>query len=423
MDSATLDTGDLPAGFSMASPGFIRCPFPDYEWMLEERPVWRDPATGFLIVTRYEDVRAIAMDPETWSSRTSLIFTRQSPVADQVRAMFEQDGWLEMDTLVTNDPPEHKRYRALVERALSPARVKAIQPIIDAAVERLTARILDDGETEFMQRFAIPLTMTMLSSQITGAEPEDYDRIRHWTELLMEQISPHLTPERELEITPEVIKFQQFVACAIERFRAEPNETILSDLVHARIDGEGLSVREIIAVATQFFGAGHDTTTSALGSALRHLAENPETLALLKRAPDKIPNFVEEILRLEAPIQRLFRRAMRDTSVAGVTVKEGEIAIIQWGGANRDPRRFACPAALDPDRRDASRHLTFGTGIHFCVGNQLARAELRSAIAGITRRCASIRLANGPASYSYHMQFIARSLARLDLVVEPEKDA
>ena len=417
--TAQLKKHEPAPDFTLADPDFIRCPFPDYQWMLEERPAWRDPSSGFVVVTRYNDVRGILMDPTTWSSRTSQIFNRTSSVSDQVQGLYEAGGWLPLDTLVTNDAPEHRRYRSLVERALMPARIKTVQHVIDSAVDRLTTDMLQHGRVEFMESFAIPLTMTMLSSQIAGAAAGDIQLIRHWTELMMEAIDPSLEPQRELEITREVLLFQQYVARAIERLRARPDQTILSDLVHAELDGEHLSVREIIAIATQFFGAGHDTTTSALGSIVRYLAEHPQDHKMLRSHPDKISNFVEEILRLEAPIQRLFRRATKDTEVAGMQVHAGELAIIQYGGANRDERRFACPAAMDADRKDANAHLTFGAGVHFCVGNQLARAELRTAAAAIVARCAEIRLVDGDKSFSYHMQFISRSLSRLDIEVTP----
>jgi len=406
--------GDL---FSITDPAFQQCPFPHYARMLADKPVWRDPVTGFWVVTRYDDVRAVLGNPQVWSSRADQIFNRTSTVAQEVKAIYEAEGWLPLDTLVSNDPPEHKRYRALVDKALSPAKVSGIQGIIDATVEDLTTRMLEAGRLDFMRGFAIPLTMTMLGNQIGGAKPEDIDQLRYWTELQLEQINPVLAPERELEITREVVQFQQWLARAIERVRAEPDGTILSNLAAAEIDGERLDTREVIAIATLFFGAGHDTTTSALGSCVLYLARRPDVLARLREDPALVPNFVEEILRLEAPVQRLFRRALSDTSIEGVEIAAGEVVLIQYGGANRDARKFECPDELRPDRSDAARHLTFGAGIHFCVGNQLARAELRTALAAIVRRCAAIELADGDSSYAYHEQFISRALSRLEIVV------
>lgn len=408
----------LDTDFTVTNPSFINDPFADYDWMVEQ-PVWRDPVTNFWVVTRYEDVRSVALDHGTWSNRASQIFNRTSSVAEQVKQMYETGGWLPMDTLVSNDQPEHKYYRALVDKALTPARVKTIIPFIDAAVDRLTTAMLQKGTLDFIHEFAVQLTMTMLANQVGGTGPEDIDYIRRKTDLSMEAIDPTLAPDRELFIAGELIEFQHYMARKIEEVRQHPTDTILSSLVHADVDGRQLTVQEIIAIATQFFGAGHDTTTSALGSSMRYLAEHPEALALLKANPEKIPNFVEEMLRLEAPIQRLFRRAIKDTEIGGVAIKEGEIALIQWGGANRDSARFSCPHAMDIERADANRHLTFGSGIHLCIGNQLARAELRSAIAAITARCGSISLAKGVDSYRYYPLFIARALARLDVVVTP----
>lgn len=407
-----------PAGFTISDAGFYLDPFPQYEWM-HDAPIWRDPASGFWVVTRYEDVRSIAMHPKLWSSNTNQIFTRASPVADQVHAIYEAGGWQPLDTLVTNDPPDHKRYRTLVDKAFAPARVKRLGGLIDGMTRRLTDDMLAKGRCDFVQDFAIPMAIGVISNQVGGAGPDDIPRLRAWTEMQLELINPVLTPEREIELTHGSVAFQQWIAAAIERVGAAPDETILSGLITAEVDGERLNMRELVAIALQFFAAGHDTTTAAASSAALYLARQPELLPLLRAHPEKIPNFVEEVLRLESPVQRLFRRATSDTQVGEVMVKEGEIVVIQWGGANRDGNRFAQPAAVDLDRPNINAHLAFGSGIHFCVGNQLARAELNSAVRMIVAGCASLELAAGEDSIGYHPQFISRALARLDIVSRP----
>jgi cytochrome P450 len=406
------------ASFTISDPEFYIEPFADYEWMLEQ-PIWRDPATNFWVVTRYQDVRSIAMHPRLWSSNTNQIFTRVSPVTDQVNAIYETEGWLPLDTLVTNDPPDHKRYRTLVDKAFAPARVKRLGGLIDGITDQLVENLLAKGRCDFVQEFAIPMAIGVISNQVGGAGPEDIPQLRAWTEMQLELINPVLTPERELELTRGSVQFQQWIAGAIERVKASPDETILSGLITAEVDGERLNMRELIAIALQFFAAGHDTTTSATASAMLYLARQPELFAQLKAEPEKIPNFVEEVLRVEGPVQRLFRRATSDTQIGDVTVKEGEIALIQWGGANRDGARFACPAKVDLDRENITAHLAFGSGIHFCVGNQLARAELASAVRAVVTRCGSVALADGENSITYRPEFISRSPARLDVVVTP----
>jgi cytochrome P450 len=406
------------ASFTISDPSFYTNPFPDYEWMLE-KPVWRDPATGFWIVTRYQDVRAIAMHPGLWSSNTDQIFTRVSSVTDQVNAIYEKEGWLPIDTLVTNDPPSHKRYRTLVDKAFAPGRVRQLQGMIDTIATGLMENVLAKGHCDFVQEFAIPMAITVISNQTGGAGPEDIPQLRVWTEGQLELINPVLTPERELELTREAIQFQKWLSDAIDRVGASSDETILSGLIRAEVNGERLNKRELIAITLQFYAAGHDTTTSAVTSAMLYLARQPDLLASLKATPEKIPNFVEEILRLEAPVQRLFRRATSDTKIGDVDIKAGEIAVIQWGGANRDGNKFACPAHVDLDRKDITSHMAFGTGIHFCVGNQLARAELNAAVKAMVTRCGSISLAAGDESISYHPQFISRAPSRLDVIVTP----
>jgi cytochrome P450 len=407
---------DTKAAFTISDPEFYLEPFADYEWMLE-KPIWRDPATGFWVVTRYQDVRAIAMHPQLWSSNTNQIFTRVNSVTDQVNAIYEKDGWLPIDTLVTNDPPDHKRYRTLVDKAFSPGRVKQLLPFIDSVATGLIEKVLEKGRCDFVQEFSIPMAITVISNQTGGAGPEDIPQLRKWAEGQLELIDPVLAPEREIELTHEAIDFQKWLSDAIDRVSEADDGTILSGLITAEVNGERLNKRELIAIALQFYAAGHDTTTSAVTSAMLYLARQPELLAALKAQPEKIPNFVEEILRLEGPVQRLFRRATSDTKIGDVDIKANEIAVIQWGGANRDGEKFPCPAQVNLDRKDITSHMAFGTGIHFCVGNQLARAELNAAVRAIVTRCATIELQAGDASVSYHKQFISRAPARLDVIV------
>jgi cytochrome P450 len=414
----SISAEDTKTAFTISDPSFYLDPFPDYEWMME-KPVWRDPATGFWVVTRYQDVRTIAMHPQLWSSNTNQIFTRISSVTDQVNAIYEKDGWLPIDTLVTNDPPDHKRYRTLVDKAFSPGRVKQLLPFIDSIATGLIEKVVEKGRCDFVQEFSIPMAITVISNQTGGAGPEDIPQLRKWAEGQLELIDPVLSPERELELTHEAIDFQRWLSNAIDRVSEADDGTILSGLITAEVNGERLNKRELIAIALQFYAAGHDTTTSAVTSIMFYLGKQPELLAALKAAPEKIPAFVEEILRLEGPVQRLFRRATSDTKIGDVDIKAGEIAVIQWGGANRDGEKFPAPKEVNLDRKDITSHMSFGTGIHFCVGNQLARAELNAAVRAIVTRCGTITLPQGDASITYHKQFISRAPASLEVIVTP----
>lgn len=410
--------GQTLPNFTFTNLDFVKNPFDDYVWLRDEHPVYKDPVTGFYVISRYEDVRKIAMSPAEWSSRAGQIINRKSEIAEEIAAMYREHGWMPMDTLVTNDPPAHKRYRALVDKAFSPARVKTIQPFIESIVEPLANKLVGAGPVDFMQTFAIPLTMSVIATQL-GVDPADMADFRRWTDSIMEGIDPTLQPDRERSITRDVIEMQNYLARSVEKYRATRGETILSDLVYAEVDGERLSVQEIIAVATLFLGAGNDTTTSALGSAVLHLARHPVDFDTLRSNPGKIPIFIEEVLRLYAPVQRLFRRATQDVEIAGTRVPEGSIAVIQWGAANRDERRFGCPHQADLERADAAKHFAFGSGIHFCIGNQLARAELRIAIAALVARAGTISLARGEESVDFHEQIINLSPSRLEVVIDP----
>lgn len=404
--------------FTVTDVAFIRDPFATYQWLRDEHPVYRDPRTGFFVATRFDDVSKIARSPADWSNKTDQIFNRTSAIADEIASLYAKRGWLPMDTLVSNDPPDHRRYRQLVDKAFSLSRVKSIEPFIETVANTLSAKVTGAGPIEFVGDYAVSLTMTVIAGQL-GVDAADMDKFRRWTEASVKLIDPVLDPDQERELTGQIIEMQHYLAAAIERYRIAPGSTILSDLVHANVEGGRLNVQELLSVAHQLLTAGNDTTTSALANAVRHLAEHPDIWEALQKERSKIPQFVEEVLRLYAPVQRLFRRARRDLDIAGVPIPKGSVVVIQWGGANLDERRFECPHQLDLERVDADRHLSFGTGIHFCIGNQLARSEMRIAIGSLLDHAGSVRLARGRDSFGYAHQPVMLAPERLEVVFTP----
>ena len=409
-----MPMADSPEGFSFYSERFLNDPAPDYAWMLSNHPVFLDKATGMYVVSRYDDVRGILCDTVSWSSRNDQVFNRTSEIANEIRQMYEKDGWVAIDTLSTNDPPQHKHYRALVDRAFTHDRVAAIRPLIDELARSLASRLADDASVEFIEAFAAPLVAKIMA-HLLGLNPDDSPTFRRWTHLLDEVINPCLPPERERQITRGLIEMQHHLMDALKRKMADPDATLLSALANAEVAGERLTEEEILNIAIQLFGAGSATTVAAIGSAIKHLADYPEVCAKLRAEPDAIPAFIEEILRLEAPVQRLFRRATRDTRVGNVLIPRNAVVIVQIGSANVDHARFECPNLLDLGRPAAGRHLTFGTGAHFCIGNQLARAELASAVNTMVTGFRHIRLCTHANPYEYSPVFIFRSLKRLEI--------
>lgn len=370
-----------------------RCPFPAYDALRDEQPVFLDPGTGHYVLTRYEHVRKALMSPSTLSNRTPFLGDRWSPAAN---TMFEREGWLPMDTLVSNDPPDHRFYRKLVDKAFTTAKVGALEPRITEIINDLIADFLDRDEIEFVNEFAMPLPMFVIAEQL-GVKSEDRARFKVWSDAAVETTGP-VSPERELDLAKIIIEMQQYIALEIERVRICPDGMLLSRLVNVETDGRVLSLRELQSLVLQILTAGNETTTTTLASGMGILIERPDVAAAIRREPHLAKIFGEEVLRTATPLQCLWRTALVDVEIGGVTIPSGSIVEMRFGAANRDPSHFAIPGEIDLQRENTATHMAFGAGIHMCVGNQLARQEMQLAFQALTQRLSGLRFSRGESS-------------------------
>ena len=390
-----------------------QCPFPIYDQLRIEHPVYVDPKTGNYVLTRYEDVRRVLLNHKQFSNKTGLLQTRDTPTTVVTNKMFEERGWLPLDTLVSNDPPSHRQYRTLVDKAFSPTKIVALETRIAEICDALIDSFIDRPEIDFVSEFAIKLPMTMIAEQL-GVAAEDMDRFKRWSDLGVESTNPILTPEREIATTVGVIELQNYMSDNAARFRANPDETkLLSRLVHAEVDGRQLEVRAFMSIIQQLLVAGNEMTTAALAAGMKLLIDHPELVDRLEAEPDRLKTFVEETLRVLAPVQALFRRVLTEAVIDGVTIPQGAIVEVRFGAANQDPAMFDRPGCADLDRANANAHMAFGAGIHLCIGNQLARGELRVAFARLIDRMKSFRASRGEDSYAYSPTFVTYAISTL----------
>jgi cytochrome P450 len=389
-----------------------RCPFPAYHKLREESPVYKDPVSGNYILTRYKDVRKAAMDTKDLSCKTGIIQTRESSISGQINKMFEEQGYLPMDTLVTNDPPDHRIYRSLVDKAFTREKVNSLEPQIEKAVKEMIDGFIDKGEIDFFDEFAMRLPLTVFT-EILGVVDRDINKFKRWNDMSMETSNPALAPERELVLTGAVIELQQYLAENVERVRANPDDSLLSTLVHAEIDGRTLNMQELISILWLLFLAGGETTASAIAGGVKILIERPELVDQIRSDPKKLDAFIEEVLRVSAPATTMFRRATADIEIDGVQIPAGSIIETRYGAANLDPEVFPNPEEVDLERLNAKSHLTFGMGIHLCIGNQLARGEMRAAFRQLVDRMDNFRAARGKDSFKYTSNYTSYGLTEL----------
>lgn len=298
-------------------------------------------------------------------------------------------GWVEQKTMVKGrlhpllppsmlsvEPPEHTRYRKTVSSVFTTRAVAALRDRVQQAATALMVDIDADGggTVDIVERYCSQLPVTVIGD-IIGVPDHDRPRILEYGELAAPSLDIGLSWEQYQRVEAGLDGFNTWLTEHIGRLRANPGDDLMSQLIDASDDGARLDDEELLATAGLVLAAGFETTVNLLGNGIRILLEHPDQLRLLLAEPDRWPMAVEEILRLESPVQLSARLAKKDTEVAGRTVKEGELVILYLAGANRDPEVFSDPHRFDITRDNAGKHLSFSGGRHFCLGAALARAE------------------------------------------------
>ncbi len=375
---------------TFADPVVQKCPFPLYDKLRDDQPVFHDPETGHYVLTRYEDVRRTLLNPAIFSNRTGFLGDRWTPEANN---LFEKEGWLPMDTLVSNDQPEHRTYRTLVDKVFTPSKVMALEPRIVEIIGELIDRFVHRDEIDLLEDFAVPLPMYVIAEQL-GVRREDRAKFKRWSDVAVETTGP-VTPERQMDLARSLVEMQQYMAHEIDRVRTTPDDMLLSRLANLDTDGRKLDDRELQSLILQILVAGNETTTTTLASGMRIMIERPDVAESVRAEPALAKMLAEEALRTATPLQCLWRKVLEDVQIGDTAIPAGSIVEVRFGAANRDPAQFGCPADVDLRRTNANSHLAFGAGIHLCIGNQLARGELRLAFQALTERMTNFRFNRG----------------------------
>jgi cytochrome P450 len=334
------------------------------------------PETNTYVVYNYDLVSEATGRTDDFSNDFGALMGKTDPEIEAILA----EGWPNVATLLTADPPVHTRFRKLVNLAFSMPRVNAIEADMRAKVIELIETLSHERKCEFVEEFAVPLPVAMIAQQI-GLD-NDPKQVKAWSDAAVDRFSQLISRERELECAHSFVQFQHFMKGKIDERRANGGNDLLADLVAARVDGvEPLNDAEIMSIMQQFMVAGNETTTSVLAGALLQLIRNPDQMEMAVAAaggrdPKVINNLVEEALRYETPSAGMWRIVMRDCELGGVSIPKGAIMQIRYAAANRDPAKYPDPDKFDINRANARTHLAFGKGIHMCVGNMLSRKEI-----------------------------------------------
>ncbi len=403
--------------------GIQNCPFHAYQLLRDEAPVWRDPVTGFYVISRFDDLRDVLLDPKRFSnnmaggqggSRNRLDQER----AQRMQTLYRENGWVPAATLAGRDDPNHKQMRAMFNEAFRPKKIDGLDPFVRDTAYKLIDAFVDNGSCDWIKQYAVPLPLIVIGQQM-GVPEEDIWKIKAWTDAWVQRLGMMQTEEEERWSVEMEIEAQHYFQPIFERLRETPDETLLSDMVNRVIPewGRPLNDNELHAemMADTFVG-GSETTTNAIGYGMKLLIENPHVWQRLKSDPEKyLRTFCEEVVRLEGPVQGLFRLAAQDIELHGMTIPKGAMVNVRYGAANRDEREFECPAEIDLERDKPGRHLGYGSGVHHCLGAPLARRELYWAFHALCDRVEDMRFVEGANDFTVMPNFSLRALRELHI--------
>ena len=397
--------------FNPFLPSYQANPYPAYAALRAQDPVHFSLAIQAWVLTAYEDCERVLRDAETFSSSSFTASGQLATVLQQQRREFPLG---EVPTVLNSDPPVHTRLRTLLNRAFTPRAIEGLRPHI----EEIAASLLADaggagGRFDAVTGFAQPLPIIVIA-ELLGVPPSDRDQLKEWSTAIANTTNV-LNTEGALEAarqaTVDLIAYMDEI---VARRRAAPGADIMTALVQAEEDGERLSHDELLAFSILLLLAGHETTTNLIGNGLFALTEHPGQAARLRAEPELLPSAVEEFLRYDSSVQGAVRFARQTVEIGGRTIEQGSTLLLLLGAANRDPAQFPAPDALDVSR-SPNRHLSFGRGVHFCLGAPLARLEGDIAFRALLDRFPEPRVAEGGAQRSGTL--VLRGMGKLELEV------
>jgi len=350
-------------------------PYPFYEQLRTNSPVTRLGPLGLWAVAKYDDVLAILRDTETFSSNVS------------ARRLAGEDV---PPSMLFEDPPMHTRQRNFIAKAFTPRVVEVQRPAIQAYCDKLIDSMLAEEETDVVAALAYPLPVMVIANMM-GVADGDLAAFKRWSDDIIENIAPMLLTGDDSALAETNRQFDAYFSQRLDKLRREPEDNLLSELVHVETEDGKLSEAELLMFCRLLLVAGNETTTGLIVNTIRAFSEFPDALTAVRNNLDLVPTASEESLRYYAPFQGTLRRTMKEVEIRGVTIPAGERIFVMLASANRDEEAFDRPNDFVVDRQP-NRHVAFGMGIHYCVGAPLARLEADIAMRTLLPRITAIEV-------------------------------
>jgi pimeloyl-[acyl-carrier protein] synthase len=402
--------------YDLNSAEFLRDPYPVYELLRANDPIYWSAENNYWILTRYADIVSLIQNNHLSSNRIGAHASRMPAAAkEHFRPFFKAvSSWMLMI-----DPPDHTRLRGLVNKAFTPGVVENMRWLVKRLVDDMLASVAEQGRMDVMADLANPLPATVIAEML-GVPGTDQQDFKAWSDDIamgLAGIDSARTKEELFALydlaQKSFLSLASYFREKVAELRQNPRDNLLSALIQAEEQGDRLTEDELFANCVLLMIAGHETTTNLIGNGMLALLRNPDQKEALTLNPDLIVSAVEELLRYDSPVQKMGRIALSDIHIAGKQIKQGDLVCFSFAAANRDAEQFAAPARLDIARKP-NRHLAFGHGLHYCVGAALARLEGQIAINAILGRLPELRLET--ADLEWHRNFTLRGLKSLPVV-------
>jgi cytochrome P450 len=393
--------------FAPGDVGFIADPYSDYAELREHAPVHYDEATDHWLVSRYEDVDSLLRDRRF--GRTYLHVATHEEMGRVIPPDWHAPFWDLINAgILDMEPPDHTRVRKLVAKAFTPRFVEALRPRVQSIVDDLLDAVADAGEFDMLPALAEPLPVTVIAEML-GVPEADRHLLRPWSGdiVKMYELNPSETMQRDA--VRASIEFGDYLRRLARERRTAPGDDLISQLVHVVEEGERLTEDELVGTCALLLNAGHEATVNSTLLGWRALFRHPERLQELRADPSLIPSAVEELLRFQTPLPMFERWVLEPFELHGVRIPKGAELGLLFDSANHDPSVFDRPEELRLDRKP-NPHLTFGAGIHFCLGAPLGRMELQLSFRALLERFPGLELAEEP---RFKPNYIIRGLEGL----------
>ncbi len=401
--------------FNIVSPQFKANPFAILAELRASQPVYRtllSDKTPVWLLTRYEDVFSLLKDDRFVKDKRKAMTPEQLRKLPWAPPMFRP---LERNMLDL-DPPDHTRLRTLVHKAFTPALVARMRDRIQTLADELISDMKHKGECDLIHAYALPLPMIIIT-EILGVPARDRNKFHKWSKAVVSLTS--LSPT--MRVIPSVWRFLRYLRRFFEIRRRDPQDDLATALISAEQAGDKLNKDELLAMVFLLLIAGHETTVNLIGNGVLALLEHPAAMNLLRQNPGMIKTAVEELLRYTSPVFMTSERyAGKDVTIHGITIPRGQMTLGVIGSANRDEGVFDNSDVMDITR-EPNRHLSFGQGIHFCLGAPLARLEAEIAINTLLRRLPDFRLSVPAASLLWRPSIFLRGLESLPIAFSTRK--